>query len=144
MGYLVHADERYYVSTSGLELISEVLSQEKSLANKDSYTHTAKEMIAMFPTGYKVKNVPWRTSVADLSRRLASFSEIYGEYTSDQIIDATRKYVDSYKNNLLYMRAVKFFVMKKDPKEGLISDLATYLEEDFAKPNNNYLWEEVL
>ena len=95
----------------------------------------------LFPSGMKVKNVAWRGNRREVALRLKKFMKLYGnKYTSDQIYEATKRYVDSFKGDYTFMRTLPYFIVKSAKNldsEGKTyieekSDLATYLENPEA------------
>lgn len=66
-------------------------------------------------------------------RRLKLFFKKYGnEYTDEQIIQATKKYVEGFNGNYTYMRLLKYFIFKeKVGASGEVegdSELISYIE----------------
>ena len=79
----------------------------------------------------------FRCNKTEIKNKLKKFLDFYGEVSDDDIIDATKRYVDTYASKgYLGMRLAKYFILKDDrrltaddevPVEQL-SDLATFLE----------------
>lgn len=78
----------------------------------------------------------YRCNKAEIRNKLRKFLERFGEYTDEEIVDATKRYVASFNGNYAGMRLAKYFIWKDDKKldeEGRtrienVSDLATFLE----------------
>ena len=73
----------------------------------------------------------------DWNQKLKKFLDIYGEVSDDDIIDATKRYVDTYApKGYVGMRLAKYFIIKDDKRLTVddevhveqLSDLATFLE----------------
>lgn len=138
----------------GAEIIEEVFLSselEKTESDKDRYTRLAETLIEMFPEGRKAGTTHyWRGNVKDISRRLKKFFKIYGDRTDDEIIKATKRYVESFNGNYQYMRVLKYFIWKDQKKmndEGEIyvdptSELANILENKEVTYNDD--WASVL
>lgn len=91
----------------------------------------------LFPAGLKEGlNQTWKGSVSQIKQRLQTFKRMYPDYTDDQIIEATKKYVETYQGNTQYMRTLKYFIFKNvrefdeegNTKIRTISDLAEYID----------------
>lgn len=103
-------------------------------------------MRELFPTGMKVKNTAWRGNRRENVLRLKKFFKLYGKtYTDQQILDATKRYVDSFHGDYKYMRVLPYFIMKSPMKMNADgeyyveekSDLATFLENPSAGNRNS-------
>lgn len=79
----------------------------------------------------------FRCNKTEIKNKLKKFLDIYGEVSDDDIIDATKRYVDTYApKGYLGMRLAKYFILKDDKRLTVddevhveqLSDLATFLE----------------
>lgn len=79
----------------------------------------------------------YRCNKSEVAKALKRFFTQYGnEYSDEEIIDATKRYVASFKGNYTGMRLAKYFIMKNPVKQGedgngyveQVSDLLTFLE----------------
>lgn len=98
------------------EVSSILLEAEKSLPKVDRIESLVKQMRELFPTGMKVGSSAWRGNVRELKLRMQKFFRLYGEYSDEQILEATKKYVDSFNGNYTYMRILKYFILKSETK----------------------------
>lgn len=93
----------------------------------------AKELRSLFPKGYMGDRItPWRSSSKDMVNKLLRFHSEYGyEYTKEQILDATKKYIAKFHsyNNYMGMRCSKHFIRKELDNGDTVSELATMLEQ---------------
>lgn len=65
-------------------------------------------------------------------QKMAVFLTVYPEYTKEDVLDAARKYVDSFGNNPTYMRQADYFIFKEVVHQGMkmvTSGLLTFLED---------------
>ena len=77
-------------------------------------------------------------------RRLKMFFKKYeSTYTSQQIIDAAQKYVDSFNGNYKFMRVLRYFIFKED-NEGGKSELINYVENAGEEENLRNDWATVM
>ena len=122
------------------ELNAVLLEAEKSLPKADRIESLVKQMREVFPTGMKVGSSAWRGNVRELKLRMQKFFKLYGDYSDEQILEATKKYVDSFNGNYTYMRILKYFIMKSETKNYMneegrmvsqledVSELANFLD----------------
>lgn len=121
------------------EVCRVMLESDKSVPVVDRCQALAESLRELFPKGLKVGSSAWRGNVREITLRLQKFFKIYGDRWSDeQIIEATKKYIEHFNGNYTYMRILKYFIMKSDrvtTEDGSshiedISELATWLEND--------------
>lgn len=114
-----------------------LLESDKSVPSNDRLLNLAEELIKLFPSGKKEGTSQyWKSSKRDIALRLAKFFKLYGTYTDEQIIEATKNYVEAHNGRYQYMRVLKYFIWKDTRKEGPdgtfyieeSSDLAAFLE----------------
>lgn len=83
------------------------------------YRPLAKKMREVYISGKMPDGVhQYRSNTTEVAKKLETFFEIYGEYTDDEIIDATKRYVASYRGNYRYAKALNNFVWKMESEEG--------------------------
>ena len=78
----------------------------------------------------------YRCNKSEVAKALKRFFTQYGNYSDDEIVDATKRYVASFNGNYTGMRLAKYFIMKNPIKQGedgngyveQVSDLLTFLE----------------
>lgn len=96
----------------------------------------------IFPKGIKTGSAAWRGNRREITLRLQKFFKIYeNTYSDDEIINATKRYVESFNGNYTYMRILKYFILKDEVKiaeDGSryveqVSELANFLENDMEQ-----------
>lgn len=101
-----------------------LLSGDKEIPNEQDIDKLAVQMARLFPSGIKDgTNVYWKGNKKDTILKLQKFFKLYGGYTSEQILQATQRYIDSFNGQYQTMRVLKYFILKDNE-----SDLATQLE----------------
>lgn len=124
--------ERYFMTDQGYEILEQVQNDShNSMPSDERIEALAKELREAYPEGKKPgTNSYWRDSSKNIKERLKSFYIRYGtEFTDDQIIEETRKYVASFNGDYRIMRTLRYFIWKKDNNIGdEISELAAALE----------------
>lgn len=123
------------LTPSGVNLIESIfLNSEFCTTDKneeDRYDLLAKKMQEIFPSGRKTgTNLMWRDSYAIISKRLKAVVKKYKvDFTDEEALAATKKYVNSFGGNLQYMQVLKYFIIKKDLTTGEEnSQFLSYLE----------------
>ena len=143
-------DSYYYpMEDSDVKVIEIITESSANVPQQDDIVELANKMKELFPTGYKSANTTWRCSTRELVLALKKFFMLYGKYSNDEILDATKRYVDHFKNDNTYMRTLKYFVIKHERKEQFdengemickleeISELAKMLENKDDEQNND-------
>ena len=74
-------------------------------------------MRELFPKGMKVGNSAWRGNVRELKLRMQKFFKMYGNYDDEAILEATKRYVESFNGDYTYMRILKYFILKSELKQ---------------------------
>lgn len=123
------------LTNKGTEVIDSVIvDSDKKQEPNDRLAQLAIRLKEIFPKGKKDgTNYYWADGVALIVRRLKLFFKKYGNtYTDEQIIQATRKYVEGFNGNYTYMRLLKYFIFKeKVGAAGEVegdSELISYIE----------------
>lgn len=147
--------QEYLITQPWNDLISEViLNSEPGMPNDSSFETLAEALSEIFPKGKKEGTTQyWRGNKRELSLRLKKFFKLYGNsYTSDQILEAARKYVEGFNGNYIHMRILKYFIWK-DSRVTLsdgttqvveVSDLANYLENSNQEDCLKEDWTSIL
>lgn len=146
----------FRITDKGLtNLESIILDSDDNVPKKDrTLLCLALEMQALFPKGSKEGGSSWKGSQREIMLKLQKWYKLYGthvdEYgeervwTHEEILNATKRYVDSFNGNYKFMRQLKYFILKFDKKidalgKGYteeVSDLATFLENTDTDYNN--------
>lgn len=125
------------------ELQKVLLESDKDVPKDTDLNYLVGQLRELFPKGIKTGSAAWRGNVREIKLRLQKFFKIYeNTYSDEAIIEATRKYVDSFNGNYAYMRILKYFILKDEIKmdeEGnryveQVSELANFLENEMEQP----------
>lgn len=135
------------LTNKGTEIIdSVVLDSDKQQEPKDRLVSLATRLKEIFPKGKKDgTNYYWADGVALIVRRLKLFFKKYGnDFTDEQIIQATEKYVQGFNGNYQYMRLLKYFIFKEKVGAGGEvegdSELISYIENAGQEENLRNDW----
>lgn len=136
---LVIDDSGYLVTQRWDRVVTDILaSSDKTLPSEAEILELADNLMKVFPTGRKEGTASyWRGNRREIKERLQKFFKLYGnKYSSEEVLDAARRYVGSFNGQYTYMRVLKYFIWKSDKKideEGKgyveeVSDLASFIE----------------
>ncbi len=123
----------YFVMNCAKELINKIIVESESFVEDDTnLIKLAQELKKIFPKGSKVPGHQWTEGIKLIILRLKIFFKKYGIYSNEEIINATKAYVESYNGNYQYMQTLKYFIFKDVRGEsGVVepkSQLLTYIE----------------
>lgn len=99
------------------EVSAIILESDNSVPDKDRIENLVNKMRELFPKGMKIGNSAWRGNVRELKLRMQKFFKLYGDYSDEAILKATKAYVDSFNGNYTYMRILKYFILKSEVKQ---------------------------
>lgn len=96
--------------------------------NRNSPSFRAKELVepfrAIFPEGSNAGGYRYRGDKQGVFDKLTKFIKKYPKFTDEQILQATKQYVNRFKPSYVGMRQAHYFISK----DGGISDLLGELE----------------
>ena len=111
------------------------------------YVDKVEEYRELFPAGKLPHGKPARVNVKTLINNFRWFFENY-DYTWDEVIDATRRYVNEYaQKDYLYMQTSQYFISKADQSKVKQSQLADYcdmIRDGVEEEDNNHFSENVV
>lgn len=129
-GYLVcHEGTMMITQTCSEELDSALLEADADVPDEKRLLPLAKTLISLYPKG-KVPDTPYyyKSNKREVMLKLQKFFKIYGNYSDEDIIEATKRYVKSFNGDYTYMRVLKYFIYKFDRK--MKADGTMCVEED--------------
>ncbi len=143
--------KKRFLTVAGADILSRLILDTKALDMNLPADQELQDIVAAMqqeypagmkpektPYGLKPSNTAWRGNKTELVERLKKFFARYGNnYTKEQLVAATKKYVESFKGkDNTFMRVLPYFIMKRERKlnsEGItsieeVSVLANFLE----------------
>lgn len=141
---IVFKEGNYLITQPWSDTLDEILAESTEELEKtdEELLKLAEEIRKCFPSG-KMKDrygrdTPYyyRCNKSEISKSLKRFFAQGNKYSDEEILDATKRYVESFKGNYAGMRLAKYFIMKNPVKQGedgvgyveQVSDLLTFLE----------------
>lgn len=137
-GLLTKTLDGFASNMSTIEELNTITLYSTPKNQKNRLLELAEKLREIYPEGKK-EGTPyyWRDSKQIIAQKLNNFFKKFGNYTDEEIINATKKYIETYKNNRQFMQLLKYFISKKDPYSGdLKSELLSYIENDDKGPDN--------
>ena len=139
------------LTNTGKDMLNAIIvDSDKHQEPQDRLTELAIKLKTIFPKGKKDgTNYYWSDGIPLIIRRLKLFFKKYGnDFTNDQIIQATEKYVEGFNGSYQYMRLLKYFIFKeKVGANGEIegdSELISYIENADEEENLKNEWTSTL
>lgn len=144
--YNKNTDKFFYIlNKTGEDLIDgflidcEILSNKKKDKNDIRFEDLANKLRELFPSGKKEGTIYyWRDSTKVIANKLKAVSKNYGDFSDEEAIEATKKYVEGFNGNYTYMQLLKYFISKREVKNGELvenSQLMSYIQN---KDQDNY------
>lgn len=124
------------VSDKIKDLISTIsIDSDKNVIDKDSeFMKLATELREIYPAGRKDGTTyMWRGTTAEVAKKLKTLVVKYG-YTinREDVLKATKEYVNSFNGNYRYMQLLKYFILKSvrdaDGNVDIKSELMSLIE----------------
>ena len=124
------------ISDKVKDLISTLsIDSDKNVIDKDSeFTELATELREIYPAGRKDGTTyMWRGTTAEVAKKLKTLVVKYG-YTinREDVLKATKEYVNSFNGNYRYMQLLKYFILKSvkdaDGNVDIKSELMSLIE----------------
>lgn len=119
----------WYIHSNYIPLIKDAMVESEDII---SSTNTLAELVTklqeLFPKERKpdangVPKYAYRGNKTDVANRLQKFFKLYGKYSYDDVLECTKRYVESFKYDKTYMKILPYYIMKDGE-----SQLATELE----------------
>lgn len=129
-------DSWYMVTQHWSEVLDEILCDSKTVADEERLLKLAEKIQGIFPSGYKQDERTGakyyhKSNKASIKQALKRFIDIYGDYSDEEILDATQRYVDSFHGTYVPpFQMANYFVCKDLRNKGgdITSPLATFIE----------------
>lgn len=141
------SDNSLVLGSKTKQLIEKIIleSNDSVKNNTERIKNLAKTLQDMYIQGKKAGTQDYfKGSSAEIVQRLKRFFAEYGEFTDEQIIEATKKYIASFNGDYKFAQLLKYFISKKvDGERG--SRLLSYIENANQKEAQQTIdWENEL
>lgn len=151
-GRNLFSENSIVVSDKVKDLITTIIiDSDKNVIDKDSeFLELANEMRELYPKGKKEGTTYlWRGTTAEVAKKLKTLVVKYGySFSKEQVLKATKEYVNSFNGNYKRMRLLKYFVLKSekdaDDNINIISELMSLIENEGQISEQREDWEATL
>ena len=119
---------KHLVTQHWSEVIDEILADSQGGERTDEQLlELAKKMREAYPQGRMIDRKTgqptsyyFRCNTGEVAKKLKTFFARYGNYSDEDILDAEKRYVASYRGNYQQkgFRLIKYFILKDDVKQG--------------------------
>ena len=134
----------YSLMDRGKALVDDIILESRSDGEEmNRIEFLSNALREIFPEGRKEGTaLYWKGNSKEIANRIMGFFAKFGNYTDEEIINATQRYVDSFlsSGSLQNMRLLKYFIWKRVDTGGTLedsSDLLSFIEnaddENFHK-----------
>ena len=121
-----------------------LLQSDKSVPKLSSIEELTLKLQELFPKERKpdtngMPKYAYRGNKTDVANRLQKFFKLYGKYSYDDVLECTKRYVESFKYDKTYMKILPYYIIKDGE-----STLATELEnmddtpQEITNPNEDW------
>ena len=151
---LFELNKKYSVINKGINLCNSVLLDSSKDTKKTinpidiRCQNLAIKLRDIYPKGkMSGTNYYYKGNIEDIRKKLQSFFLRYPDYTDEQIIIATQKYVNSMNGDYTYLKLLKYFIWKSEVKDGeqvVTSILSDYIENEGQEDSINNDWTSEL
>lgn len=148
-GYVIQNESthvpRYSITPDGETKVEEFFMSSEfggSEVKKERFEILAEKLRELFPKGRKPgTNYQWRDSNRIIALRLKSLVKKFNvDFTDEEAVDATKRYIESFNGNYQYMQLLKYFICKPRIIDGEVeqsSQLLSYIENKEEGDMNN-------
>ena len=151
---LFELNKKYSVINKGIDLCNSVLLDSSKDTKKTinivnlRCQNLAIKLRDIYPKGKMPgTNYYYKGNIEDIRKKLQSFFLRYPNYTDEQIITATQKYINSMNGDYTYLKLLKYFIWKSEVKDGeqiVTSILSDYIENEGQEDSINNDWTSEL
>ena len=151
---LFELNKKYSVINKGINLCNSVLLDSSKDTKKTinpvdiRCQNLAIKLRDIYPKGKMPgTNYYYKGNIEDIRKKLQSFFLRYPNYTDEQIITATQKYINSMDGDYTYLKLLKYFIWKSEVKDGeqvVTSILSDYIENEGQEDSINNDWTSTL
>lgn len=111
--------------------------------NDYRFLELADKLRELYPTGRKNgTQLQWRDSTKVIAQRLKAFVKKFDcDFSDEEYVEATRRYISSFNGNYQYMQVLKYFIMKAGVEDGtsvINSQLLSYLQNKEQDTNPDW------
>ena len=143
----IYDKTKIVLSNNTKNMISFIIvdSDKETINREEEFLDVAQSLRELYPKGKKPGTTyMWKDSNTIIAQKLKTLVVKFGyKFTKEQAIEATRRYIESFRGDYRYMQLLKYFILKTDRSTGEIrSDFMSYIDnENQGEVNSNWLSE---
>ena len=143
----IYDKTKIVLSNNTKNMISSIIvdSDKETINREEEFLDVAQSLRELYPKGKKPGTTyMWKDSNTIIAQKLKTLVVKFGyKFTKEQAIEATRRYIESFRGDYRYMQLLKYFILKTDRSTGEIrSDFMSYIDnENQGEVNSNWLSE---
>lgn len=135
-----------HITKEGVDFIESLfLNSEFKSTGEENYEDIAESLRELFPKGKKPgTTLMWRGSSLEVVKKLKTLKKKTGiKFNKEVVIEATKKYIESFNGNYNYMQILPYFILKQVPVNGVYeekSQLLSFIENKDGDTTTNSEW----
>lgn len=143
----IYDKTKIVLSNNTKDMIGSIIvdSDKETINREEEFLDVAQNLRELYPKGKKPGTTyMWKDSNTIIAQKLKTLVVKFGyKFTKEQAIEATRRYIESFRGDYRYMQLLKYFILKTDRSTGEIrSDFMSYIDnENQGEVNSNWLSE---
>lgn len=143
----IYDKTKIVLSDNTKNMVSSIIvdSDKETINREEEFLDVAQNLRELYPKGKKPGTTyMWKDSNTIIAQKLKTLVVKFGyKFTKEQAIEATRRYIESFRGDYRYMQLLKYFILKTDRSTGEIrSDFMSYIDnENQGEVNSNWLSE---
>lgn len=143
----IYDKTKIVLSNNTKNMVSSIIvdSDKETINREEEFLDVAQSLRELYPKGKKPGTTyMWKDSNTIIAQKLKTLVVKFGyKFTKEQAIEATRRYIESFRGDYRYMQLLKYFILKTDRSTGEIrSDFMSYIDnENQGEVNSNWLSE---
>lgn len=143
----IYDKTKIVLSDNTKNMVSSIIvdSDKETINREEEFLDVAQSLRELYPKGKKPGTTyMWKDSNTIIAQKLKTLVVKFGyKFTKEQAIEATRRYIESFRGDYRYMQLLKYFILKTDRSTGEIrSDFMSYIDnENQGEVNSNWLSE---
>lgn len=106
--------DTYNIERSCLDKLNAILSESTTNAEGFDFESCYNRMKECYPSGSKQGKYPWRGSLSIFKKKMLAFFKENGMYDEDDLVNATKNYVNSFNGDYTLMRTLPHFIIKQE------------------------------
>lgn len=145
----IYNSSKIYLRSDCSSILQQVLLEsDKAVPKVTELDELVTKLQELFPKERKLdaNGVPkyaYRGNKRDVTERLQKFFKLYGQYSYDDVLECTKRYVDSFKYDRTYMKILPYYIIK-DGESTLATELENMDCNDTTTTNNDLNYGEAL